>query len=51
MVDAFDEAYEKFMSFIQTSSIYRVDRLFGLLPPDGMHHILNVPSDLLHNSF
>ena len=34
-IDKFDEAYEKLMDFIQTSDIYRVDRLLGLLPSDG----------------
>ncbi|KAH8118200.1 vacuolar sorting protein 39 domain 1-domain-containing protein [Phellopilus nigrolimitatus] len=34
--DAYDKAYSKFLHFIQTSDIYRVDRLFGLLPSDDM---------------
>ncbi|KLO10830.1 hypothetical protein SCHPADRAFT_906559 [Schizopora paradoxa] len=32
----FDQAYSKFLTFIQTTDIYRVDRLFGLLPLDDM---------------
>ncbi len=33
----FDQAYSKFLTFIETTDIYRVDRLFGLLPVDGEH--------------
>jgi len=32
----FDQAYSKFLTFIETTDIYRVDRLFGLLPVDDM---------------
>ncbi|THH09023.1 hypothetical protein EW145_g2303 [Phellinidium pouzarii] len=35
--DMYHQAYTKFLDFIQTSDIYRVDRLFGLLPSDEMY--------------
>ncbi|KAI5122751.1 hypothetical protein M0805_009834 [Coniferiporia weirii] len=35
--DTYHQAYTKLLDFIQSSSIYRVDRLFGLLPSDDMY--------------
>ncbi|EJD06913.1 uncharacterized protein FOMMEDRAFT_117970 [Fomitiporia mediterranea MF3/22] len=35
--DAYHRAYDKFLGFIQSSDIYRVDRLFGLLPSEDMY--------------
>lgn len=34
--DSYQQAYDKFLHFIQNTNIYRVDRLFGLLPSDDM---------------
>lgn len=39
-IDAHQQAYDKFLRFIQSSDIYRVDRLFGLLPSEGKYFLL-----------
>ncbi|KAL5525933.1 hypothetical protein ACEPAG_7271 [Sanghuangporus baumii] len=34
--DAYHETYDKFLRFIQSSEVYRVDRLFALLPSEDV---------------
>ncbi|THH21289.1 hypothetical protein EW146_g228 [Bondarzewia mesenterica] len=36
-VEARKEVYSKFLNFVDTTNHYRIDRLFGLLPPDDLY--------------